>query len=399
VTSRPVLEKETFAMTRKALLAGTALVSAVVAGLGFCWPFRDRTPALKLPGVVEVHEVRLGSKIGGRVEEVLVREGDLVQPGQTLVRFEAPELLAQQDQWQARLRAAENVLARAMTGPRQEEKDAADAATEAAKAHWKQLEAGARAEELRQAQAQVKSAETVLKLADQELRRQDWLMAQTRHGGTPAEHDVKRADVGRARAQLDLAKARLDLLNAGTHPREVEEAAALFRQAQAQARQLHNGTRSEDVAEAEAQAAEIRGKLREIEVNLAEREVKAPSLAVVEVLAVRKGDLVAAGQPVVRALRAEDLWVKVYVPETELGKTRLGQAVEVIVDGYPGQTFDGVIEQIAGVSEFTPRNVQSIDERRHQVFGVKVRVANPQGLFKAGMAAEVRLPLLDLSGQ
>jgi multidrug resistance efflux pump len=95
----------------------------------------------------------------------------------------------------------------------------------------------------------------------------------------------------------------------------------------------------------------------------------------------------------VRALRADDLWVKVYVPETDLGRVRLGQKVEVGVDGYPDHRFAGTIEQIAAESEFTPRNVQSADERQHQVFGVKVRVANPEGLFKSGMAAEIALPL------
>jgi multidrug efflux pump subunit AcrA (membrane-fusion protein) len=92
-------------------------------------------------------------------------------------------------------------------------------------------------------------------------------------------------------------------------------------------------------------------------------------------------------------LRADDLWVKVYVPETELGKVRLHQEVEVTIDSYPGRTFAGTVVQVASASEFTPRNVQSADERRHQVFGIKVRVPDPQGVFKSGMAAEVILPL------
>jgi multidrug resistance efflux pump len=107
------------------------------------------------------------------------------------------------------------------------------------------------------------------------------------------------------------------------------------------------------------------------------------------VLGVRKGDVVAPNQAIVRVLRADDLWVKAYVPETELGRVRLGQAVDVGVDGYPGRRFAGTVEQIASESEFMPRNVQSADERRSQVFGVKVRVANPDGMFKSGMAAEI----------
>src|SRR5262249_8595204 len=122
-----------------------------------------------------------------------------------------------------------------------------------------------------------------------------------------------------------------------------------------------------------------------------------PELAVVEVLAVRKGDLVPPNQPILRILHSEDLWVKVYVPETELGKVRLGQKVEVTIDSYPGKQFPGQVIQIASESEFTPRNVQSVDDRRHQVFAVKVAVPQPadpkERIFKAGMAAEVCLPL------
>ena len=139
--------------------------------------------------------------------------------------------------------------------------------------------------------------------------------------------------------------------------------------------------------------AELQARVAELEVNLREQTIFAPERAVVEVLAVRPGDLVPPNTPVVRVLRAEDLWVKVYVPETELGKVRLNQEDEVRIDSYPDKVFRGVVIQVASISEFTPRNVQSVDERRHQVFGVKVRVPNPQGVFKAGMAAEVVLPL------
>jgi multidrug resistance efflux pump len=114
---------------------------------------------------------------------------------------------------------------------------------------------------------------------------------------------------------------------------------------------------------------------------------------VIETVAVRAGSLVPPGEPVMVALRADDLWVKVFVPATDLGKLKLNQAVEVSVDSHPGKRFAGEVTQIANVSEFTPRNVQSLDERRHQVFAVKVRVADPEGVFKSGMAAEVFVPL------
>jgi hypothetical protein len=85
--------------------------------------------------------------------------------------------------------------------------------------------------------------------------------------------------------------------------------------------------------------------------------------------------------------------VKAYISEVDLGRIRLGQKVQVTCDAYPNQRFDGVITYISSVSEFTPRNIQTIDERRHQVFGFKVRVDDPQGVFKSGMAADVWLAL------
>src|SRR5262249_26344704 len=145
----------------------------------------------------------------------------------------------------------------------------------------------------------------------------------------------------------------------------------------------------------EARLAESEAKLREIRANLREARVTVPKRAVIEVLAVRKGDLIPPNQPILRVLYAEDLWVKVYVPETDLGKVRLNQKVDVTIDSHPGRRFEGTVMQIASISEFTPRNVQSADERRHQVFGIKVRVDNALGIFKSGMAAEVRLPLHD----
>ena len=151
------------------------------------------------------------------------------------------------------------------------------------------------------------------------------------------------------------------------------------------------GTRPEDIALAEANVVEARGKLQEIQANLAEARVVAPEKAVVQVVTVRKGDLVPANQPVVRILRADDRWVKVYVPETDLWRVRLNETVTMSCDADPGRRFKGTIFQISSESEFTPRNVQSAQERRFQVFGVKVRLLDPEGIFKSGMAATVTL--------
>src|SRR5262249_3663320 len=126
------------------ILAVAGVLIAVAVGLGFYWPFEFGRHTLRLPGVVVIQEVRLGSKVGGGVAKILVQEGDLVMPGQVLVRFDVPEIEAQREQCRARLRASEAKLAKAQNGPRREEKDEAHAAAEAARVRWEMLKNGAR---------------------------------------------------------------------------------------------------------------------------------------------------------------------------------------------------------------------------------------------------------------
>lgn len=381
-------------MTWKHILPVALLAAAAATALGFFWPFGNGKTTLRLPGVVETQEIRLGSKVGGRVAEIGALEGDLVPGGKVLVRFEVPELEAQLRQAQARLAVAEAELEEALVGARPEEKEAARAAAEAASARWERVKAGWRDEEKRQARSELETAEADLKLAREEFERVDRLYSQ----GTEqrAVWDAALAARNRATGRVATAQARVDMLAAGSRVEDIAEAAADLRRAQAQYDLILAGTRTEDIAQAKARVEEARARVTELQANLKEAAVLAPEAAVVEVLAVRKGDLVAPNQPVVRVLRADDLWVRVYVPETELGKVRLGQEVTVTIDSYKKE-FPGTIIQINGVSEFTPRNVQSADERRHQVFGIKVQVKQPadpnQRIFKSGMAAEVTVPL------
>jgi multidrug resistance efflux pump len=380
------------AMVNLRILA--AGIVAMVLGTGALGRYRSsgQTEAtLELPGTVEVQEVRLGSKVGGRVDSVLVREGDLVQPGQLLVRFEAPELEAEREQWQARVQGMSAALEKARTGARPEEKEAAQAAVEAAQARYECLKAGSRGEEICQAEAELRREEATLAAAQHEVRRSSSLLA--RNASTTAEYDSTHAEYERSLARVNAARAHLDRLRAGSRKEELDEAAAELKRARANAVLLHKGNRPEDIAQAEAALAETRGALRKIEARLQEACVRATEPAVVEVLGLRKGDLLGPNQTIVRVLRADDLWIKAFVPETQLGRIRLGQDVQVTIDGAPDRRMAGTVVQIAGESEFTPRNVQSVDERRHQVFAVKVRVANPDGVFKSGMAATFILPL------
>jgi HlyD family secretion protein len=369
------------------------LAVAAVVGVGYYWRLHQSADELRLPGTVEVQEVRLSSRIGGRVKEVHVREGQVLRAGEALATLEAPELEAQREQVYRQREAALAALERSRNGARPEERAVAEAAVRVAEAKLAHVKAGWRDEEVEQARKELAAQEAELEFARVELARE--LFLAPKGASTESKLDAARASVKRWTAQVASARARLKMLEAGTRPEEIAEAEADVARARAQRDLVAAPTRSEDIAEAEAKVAELTARLKELDAELAETVVKAPEPAVVEVLTVRPGDIVAPNQPIARVLRADDMWVKAYVPATELGKLRLNQAVEVAIDSHPGKRFAGTIAQIATVGEFTPRNVQSVEERANQVFAVKVRVPDPEGIFKSGMAANVFVPVAE----
>lgn len=320
--------------TFKKLMALLFLATAVGAAAYYIPKFAAKGD-LSVSGVVEIQEVRLGSKLGGRVADVQVREGDIAQPGQLLVLFETPELAAQHQQQQSRVAWATANLEKAKNG--------------------------SRPEEIRQAKAELDSLQADLTLAEAEFRRIETLYQDKKL--TRADHDAAVAGHHRMQGRVASAQAHYELMCAGS--------------------------RAEDIALMEAALVEAQGKLKEIEANLAEAKVTAPERCLIEVVSVRKGDLVAPHQTVLRVLRADDLWVKAYVPETRLGEVRRGQDVTVMMDSHPERKFRGTVFQVSSESEFTPRNIQSVDERRYQVFGLKIRVDDTEGIFKSGMSARV----------
>jgi HlyD family secretion protein len=376
--------------TKRILIAAVLAVGAAVGIVG-CWPFSRSAKELRLPGTVEIQEVRLASRIGGRVKSVSVQEGQLLKAGDVMATFEAPELEAQYAQAQQKREQVYAALERARNGARPEEKAVAEAAVKAAEAKLAVVKVGWRDEEVEQQRKELLAQEAELEYAKAELDRQRFLAP--KGASTESALESARAAVKRWSAQIAASRARLKMLEVGARAEEIAQAEAEVGRAKAQLALTAAPTRSEDIAEAQAKVAELDARIKELAAQLAEAVVKAPEPAVVEVLGVRPGDIVAPNQPIARVLRADDLWVKAYVPATELGKVRLNQDVWVTIDSHPGKRFAGTVTQIATVSEFTPRNVQSVDERANQMFAIKVRVPDTDGIFKSGMAADVFVPV------
>jgi multidrug resistance efflux pump len=373
-------------MKRTAALAlgGVALIAAAL----WLFPRWRRPQTLEASGVVEAHNIQVGSKEGGRIQEVLVREGDQVKPGQTLVRFDEQPLAARLQQARGRVAQARAHLEMLQRGSRQEEiAEARHAAGEAA-ALLAERRAGYRREQIEQARAEVERARSQAQNAERTHRRIQNLAARgdlSRQAADDAETAWQSAQ-----AQWKAAQQRLAELERGYRPEEVAQAEQRLGRLQAVEQRVTRGFRAEEIAAARAELERAEAEAREVEARLKERHVVAPAPATVEVLDVRPGDLIPPNTPVATLLERDQIYVRIYVPETRLGEVSPGQRAEVILDALPGRTFPALVEQINQQAEFLPRNVQTKEERVHQVFGVKLRVTDP-GPIRPGMAATVRL--------
>jgi HlyD family secretion protein len=361
-------------MNRKIILIVLLLAGvAAVAVYSMAWLHRDT--ALQGSGTVEARDIRVGSKVGGRIDQILVREGDAVEPGQTLITFDDKELKASLAQSRAAAEKAER-------GFRPEEIAEARAAAAQAKAEYDQRKNGYRQEDIGAAQADLDRA-----TADEIRTHLDFLrydaLAQ-KEEVSKQQRDTAEANWKMALAQKQNAQHKLDELKRGYRPEEIAAAEARFHQTQATLEKFQRGNRREDVAAARAALAYDEARFRE-------RQVLAPAASTVEVLDVRPGDLIAPNTPIATLLERDQIYVRIYIPETEIGRVHVGQKADIRVDSFPNQVFPGVVEQINQQAEFLPRNVQTREERVHQVFGVKVRIGDTSRRVLAGMAADVRL--------
>jgi HlyD family secretion protein len=293
------------------------LLVLVLAGIitGGCQP---QSKPSTVSGTIEVDEVHVASRYGGRVERIHVQEGQILTNSQLIAELDAAEL-------EARLRLATAQLQEFVAGPRPQE-------ITAAKAEWEALVAQ-------------------LDLARIEAKRALELYAQRTVSETERDQAVSRATA--LERNVKAAQSRYELLQAGT--------------------------RIEQIDQARARVAEVESQLREM-------RIVAPTNCVLETLAVKVGDVLPAAREVATLLLVNHRWLRVYVPEPWLGHIRLGDAVRLRVDGFPGRDFSGEVEQIGRQAEFTPRNVQTPAERIKQVFGVKIRVKDPE--LQAGMSAD-----------
>ena len=375
-------------MKRKLLIAGIASAVVIVA-VWLVFMLLARRGRYEYSGTVETREIQIGSKVGGRVIAVPVEEGQVIKAGTSLVRFECDELKAQRAQAQASLDQAQADLNKMQRGNRPEEIDQAEATAKAQREAYEAAQHGPRRQEIDQAQAEFSAATADASNAEVFYQRMEKLVATDTISKQQFDDAKNKRDAAAQRAES--ARQRLALLQAGTRVEDLNAAKARYQQAESAAALSRKGFRKEDIDAARGRVAAAHGRVAELDARLREAELTAPADAIVEVVSVRPGDLVPPGRIVITMLEASQLWVKVYVPETDLARLRLGQTAAVRVDSFSGRAFTGHVGQIASQGEFLPRNVQTKSDREHQVFGVKVYVDNAQQVLKSGMSATVRL--------
>jgi membrane fusion protein YbhG len=327
-----------------------ALLVPVVALAVAC---KDKPPPdrVRVSGQVEATDVQVAAQVGGRVLELRVAEGDRVKPGDLVARLDTAD--------------AELALARAKADRQQ------------AEAQLRLVLAGARVEDVRQAEAALAASETEVHAADAEL--------------AAARADVDRFEMllasnSGSRKQRDDAVTRRDVANA-----RAQGARDRVRAARETVARLRAGSRQEEVDAARARVAAAAAQIATWEKAIADATITAPIAGVVSEKLAETGELLQPRGPVVVLTDLEHVWANVYVDEPVVPRLRLGQPATLFTDGG-GPGIAGIVSYISSKAEFTPRNVQTAEDRSKLVYRVKVSVNNAGGTLKAGMPVEAEIP-------
>jgi multidrug resistance efflux pump len=367
------------------------LAGILVVGTGYAlWNITATRDAFVISGVVEADDIHVGSKVGGRVLKVVAKEGETVKEGETLVLLEPHELDASLAESQAALRQVEAKYSLLTAGFRQEEIERLDAAAKHAQAELDQLISEPRQRLIDQAAADWMTAKTQAENARKFLKRVEDLAQ--RELIAKQEYDDAQVKADEAEHRMKSARERYDLVLAGARREEIERARERVAENNAKLQQSRSGYRREEIAQAKLEVEAARAKVELIRTQLYETVIRAPIDALVESLDLERGDLVAAGKPVVTLLRTGSLWVRAYLPEARLGFARQGLKVKIRVASFPEKDFIGVIRRIHRQGEILPQNLQTREERVLQVLQTEVVIDDPDHDLRPGMNADVTIP-------
>lgn len=330
----------------------TRLLTFVLLAAAIACAEEPPADRLRASGHVEATETRIAPDVGGRLLTLTVKEGDRVQAGQVLMTLDT--------------RDVELAI------------DRAKAERAGADAQLRLVQAGARIEDLRQAQAQVdtaraehSAARAELDAAEQDLARFETLLASNSGSRKQRDDAATRRDV--ARDRVASAQSRI---------RTAEETHA----------RLRAGARPEEVDAARARVAAVTAQIATLEKGITDASLKSPVSGIVTAKLVEVGEVIAPRAPALVLVDLDRAWADVFVPEPAIPQIKIGQAATVFTDdGGPG--IAGTIGYISPKAEFTPRNVQTAEERSKLVYRVRINVDNKDGVLKQGMPVEAEIAL------
>ena len=346
----------------------------------------------KISGFVESDEIRVGSRVGGRVREVHVEEGQTLQGGEVLIRLEPFDLMERLAEAESQLAAANAAYEKLKTGFRKEEKAIARAKRDEASAASQEAENGPRPLEIKEAEENLAKLRAASQVAEQTLARDEALLRRQNQPVDRERYDQSLAEHKEASASVAAQIARVNLLKQGTRAEQKAQAKAALAATQAELDRVESGYRAEEIAEAKAKRDAAEGMVNIVKAQIRELEVRAPAVGLVEAVELQAGDLIAANAPVVSILDLSRMRIRAYVPENQLGLVQPGMTLEVGIDSFPDRRFKAKVSFIARMAEFTPGNVQTPDERGKQVFRVRLDLLEGRDELRPGMAADVFLP-------
>jgi HlyD family secretion protein len=330
---------------RRAALIIVATLSAVA-----CRDQAERTSS-RVSGQVQATEVHVAAEVGGRILELPVVEGNRTNQGDVMARLDT--------------RDVDLALQRARA-----DRDGAAAAL-------RLLEAGSRPEDIRQAQAQLAAATSEVAVAQAEL--------------ASAETDLERFEQllksnSGSQKQRDDAATRRNVARDRVASARAHENAARAAEAR-----LAAGARREEIDAARARLAGAEAQIASFEKNKADATVLAPIAGIVSERLLDPGEMAAPRVPIVVLADLDHAWAEVFVAEPDIPRLKLGQTATIFTDA--GSSIQGTVSFISAKAEFTPRNVQTADDRSKLVYRVKIAVDNREGLLKQGMPVEAEIPL------
>jgi HlyD family secretion protein len=389
-------------MNKRIPILVVILAVAGVAVYAFRGSNRAPSDRLIVSGNIELTEVSIGFKTAGRLIERTVDEGDSVKKGQIIARLDRDQLAAQRERETAGLASSEAQLVQARTAvdwqraTLEADLETRRADLAAMEARLAELRNGARPQEKQDAHAAVEAANSEL-----DRSQRDWERAQTLYKNddiSTAQRDQYRRNFETAQAMAKSAKEREALVLAGPRAEQiaaqaaqVERARAAVKSAEANALELKR--REEEIVTRRAEIGRSKANVALIDTQLSDTVAASPVDGVVLVKSADPGEVLAAGTTVVTVGDIDHPWLRGYINETDLGKVKIGSRVKVTSDSYPGKAYNGHVSFISSQAEFTPKQIQTQQERVKLVYRIKIEVENPNREMKSNMPVDAEILL------